>query len=226
MAARLFLFAWFRSLRRIPQAPVPPAPHLRVTYPPPAPLVRPQPVPRPFAPQPRSASSQPPQPPAQPVQPQPAQPQPASPQRQPRPVPASDARLLAPRLRRMLEWVVSALPEDQRTAVFAAFLETLRFRAALEQRCSLESEQPVGRERFGPRGETLIPEGTMRVRAWLDEEVRETLHTCERRLSRTRRNYYLAMHSARLGQLWAELECRFDIEVLEEVRHALGRRWV
>ena len=39
------------------------------------------------------------------------------------------------------------------------------------------------------------------------------------------RNHYLAMHSARLGQLWRELERRFDIEVVEEVKNALARRW-
>jgi hypothetical protein len=122
------------------------------------------------------------------------------------------------------------LPEPQRAEVRWAFEQTLRFRAALEERSSLEGQQPIGRERFGLAGETLVPEGTVRVRVWLDDEVRETLRTCEMRLSRTRRNAYLAMHSARLGQLWAELERRFshdvvDLNVLEEVKRALARRW-
>ncbi len=120
---------------------------------------------------------------------------------------------------------MAALPEQQRAEVFSDFVETLRFRALLEQPCSLNAGQPIERERFGVVGETLVPEGTVRVRWRLDDEVRETLRTLETRLSRTRQNAYLAMHSARLGQLWRELETRFDIDVLEEVKDALARRW-
>jgi hypothetical protein len=136
------------------------------------------------------------------------------------------SRPLSPRLRRCLEWVVSEVPERWRAEVFSAFVKTLRFRADLEERSSLEGAQPIGRERFGLLGEDLVPEGTVRVRVWLDDEVREIVRTLEMRLSRTRRNHYLAMHSARLGQLWRELEQRFEIDVLEEVKGALGRCWV
>jgi hypothetical protein len=162
-----------------------------------------------------------PQPQTRPAAPPPTRPVPPPTSQQP----PQPRRPLLPCPRHTLDWVVCALPAAQRAEVRWAFEQTLCFRAGLEERSSLEGTQPIGRERFGLAGEALVPEGTLRVRRRFDDEVRETLRTLEAPLSRTRRNAYLAMHSARLGQLWRELEQRFEIDVLEETRLTLGRRW-
>lgn len=55
-------------------------------------------------------------------------------------------------------------------------------------------------------------------------ELREILWTLETVSLRLVRNYYLAMHSARLGQLAGELESR-AVNALEEIRSGLIPLW-
>lgn len=98
--------------------------------------------------------------------------------------------------------------------------QTLDWRA---QYCkSLDpSTQPVERARFDLLGEQLCPKGAHTVCNILYTELRETVRTLEERQPLLERNRCLAMHSARLGQLCAELE-QHGIDALEELRSGLA----
>lgn len=69
-----------------------------------------------------------------------------------------------------------------------------------------------------------MPQSALTVRKTLRAELRESVRTLEARQPRLERNRLVAMHSARLGQLCADLEQR-GINALEEVRSGLAWLW-
>lgn len=101
----------------------------------------------------------------------------------------------------------------------AALRETLVWRA---QHClPLDApETPPEYTRFGLEGEQLPPRDAPSLCQVVRAEVRQVVRVVEGRQSRTERNWRLAMHSIRLGQLCAELEQRGQ-DVLEAVRGGL-----
>jgi hypothetical protein len=135
------------------------------------------------------------------------------------------ARPEPPRLRWELAWLTWQMPAVLRAATVENLLQTLRWRALYcEPLCP--PEQAVERARFGLLGELLCPEATPTVCDKLCAELRESIRTLEERQPVLERNWLLAMHSVRLGQLCAELEQRFEIDVLEKLRSGLGKLWV
>ena len=78
--------------------------------------------------------------------------------------------------------------------------------------------------RFGLMGEQLTPKGWLTMRKKLRAELRESVRVVEGEQPRLERNWLLAMHSVRLGQLCAELEQR-GLDALEEVRSGLEVLW-
>ena len=134
------------------------------------------------------------------------------------------ARPEPPRLRLELAWLTWQLPDRLREATVENLHQTLRWRA---QFCEplRPPEKAVGETRFGLLGELLCPEATPTICDTLNDELREITRTLEGRQSRTERNQRLAMHSIRLGQLCAELEQRFEIDVLEKLRSGLMKVW-
>jgi hypothetical protein len=134
------------------------------------------------------------------------------------------ARPEPPRLRKELAWLTWQMPATLRAATVENLLQTLRWRA---QYCEplRPPEQAVERARFGLLGELLCPEATPTVCDKLYAEVREMVRTLEERQPVLERNWLLAMHSVRLGQLCAELEQRFEIDVLEKLRSGLEKLW-
>lgn len=146
----------------------------------------------------------------------------------PRPKPAP-VPLETPRQRRELEWVACLLPRDLRAEVARCLRCTLVFRA--EERAgargagdvSSEAKNPA-RTRFGPHGEALWPEPFEDLRKKLRTELEAILYTLESEQPRLVRNWMLAMHAARLGQLWWELADRQQ-DALEEVRESLIPLW-
>ena len=143
--------------------------------------------------------------------------------------PTPQARLHAfqlepPRLRKELAWLTWQTPAQHQAEITVNLRQTLRWRA---QYCGpLEPpKKPVERARFGLLGEALQPEATQTVCDGLRAELSETVRTLEERQPILERNWLLAMHSVRLGQLCAELEQR-GLNALEEIRGGLGRLWV
>ena len=134
------------------------------------------------------------------------------------------ARPEPPRLGKELAWLTWQMPAALREATVDNLRQTLRWRA---QYCGplCPPDTPAEYTRFGLLGERLCPEATPTVCDTLNDELREITRTLEERQSRTERNWLLAMHSARLGQLCAELEQRFEIDVLEKVRGGLMKLW-
>ena len=130
----------------------------------------------------------------------------------------------SPRLRKELAWLTWQMPADLREAAVDNLRQTLHWRALY---CGPldPPEEPVEYTRFGLLGEWLCPEATPTVCHTLDDELREIIRTLEGSQSRTERNWLLAMHSVRLGQLCAELEQRFEIDVLEKIRGGLEKVW-
>ena len=129
-----------------------------------------------------------------------------------------------PRQRRELEWVTCLLPNNLRAEVARCLRCTLVFRAEEgEGRVSSEAKTP-GRTRFGPQGEALWPEPFDDLRKKLHTELEAMLYTLESQQPRLVRNWMLAMHAARLGQLWWELANR-QLAALEEVREGLILLW-
>ena len=129
-----------------------------------------------------------------------------------------------PRQRRELEWVTCLLPNNLRAEVARCLRCTLVFRAEEgEGRVSSEAKTP-GRTRFGPQGEALWPEPFDDLRKKLRTELEAMLYTLESQQPRLVRNWMLAMHAARLGQLWWELANR-QLDALEEVREGLILLW-
>ena len=134
------------------------------------------------------------------------------------------ARPEPPRLRKELAWLTWQVPAGLREAVLENLNQTVRWRA---QFCEplRPPDKPVERTRFGLLGELLCPEATPTVCDKLNDELRESIRTLEERQPILERNHRLAMHSARLGQLCAELEQRFEIDVLEKMRSGLSKLW-
>ena len=128
-----------------------------------------------------------------------------------------------PRRAQELVWLTWQMPERLREAVIVNLRQTLHWRA---QYCGpLDApEPPPEYTRFGLLGEQLVPIGALTVRKRLRAELRETIRTMETTQPRLKRNRLVAMHSARLGQLCAELEQR-GINALEEVRGGLAWLW-
>ena len=127
--------------------------------------------------------------------------------------------------RRPLEaaWLTWQMPLGMQEHAKEALRLTLDWRA---QYCKpLDAPKtPHDYTRFGLVGEHLTPKGAITVRKTLRAELREMVRALEASQSRTERNWLLAMHSIRLGQLCAELEGR-AIDALEEVRNGLAMLW-
>jgi hypothetical protein len=133
------------------------------------------------------------------------------------------ARAAAPLPPLRLLWTLAAhLPESCR-ATFVSDL-WLALRQRWGQPDLAQSANPPARERFGLHGEALRTLSTQELRQRLQDELREALRTLEAGVSRTRLNWYLAMHCARIGQLYRELTCPWrGVDALAELRRALGR---
>jgi hypothetical protein len=129
-----------------------------------------------------------------------------------------------PRQRRELEWVACLLPKDLRAEVARCLRCTLDFRAKEGQGDVDKEAKNPARTRFGPHGEALWPEPFEELRQKLRKELEAILYTLESQQPRLVRNWMLAMHAARLGQLWWELACRQQ-DALEEVREGLILLW-
>ncbi|HEU5199746.1 MAG TPA: hypothetical protein VFU32_08915 [Ktedonobacterales bacterium] len=128
-----------------------------------------------------------------------------------------------PRRRREFAWATCLMPARLREDVIVNLRQTLGWRARNCQPLP-PPEQPVERSRFGVQGEQLAPQGTKTVRERLRAELRETIRTMETTQPVLVRNSWIAMHSARLGQLCAELDQR-GLDALEEVRCGLTWLW-
>jgi hypothetical protein len=176
-----------------------------------------------FAARQAAPGTRPATPPTTPPPTRPTSQQPTSPE--PPHQPGQRARLLEPPRRpKELDWLTWQLSDALRKKAREGLRETLRWRA----RCCETlppPPQPVERSRFGLRGEALVPESTPTVRAALYSELRETVRTVEAPLSWSERNFRLAMHSTRLGQLCRELEQRGADDVLEIIRAGLVPLW-
>jgi hypothetical protein len=142
------------------------------------------------------------------------------------PKPPVDRRPLPPEPpRRPLElaWLTWQLPAAIRADVIFNLRQTLDWRAQHCKPLDPPETQPEY-TRFGLVGEQLVPQGGLTVRKKLRAEVRQMLLTVEGEQPRLERNWMLAMHSIRLGQLCAELEQR-GLDVLEEIRCGLAVLW-
>jgi hypothetical protein len=142
------------------------------------------------------------------------------------PKPPVDRRPLPPEPpRRPLElaWLTWQLSAAMRARVIFNLRQTLEWRAQYCQPLA-EPETPHDYTRFGLLGEQLWPRGVDNVYTALDAELREIIRTVEGAQPHLERNWRLAMHSARLGQLCAELEQR-GLDALERLRSGLVRLW-
>ena len=134
------------------------------------------------------------------------------------------ARPEPPRLRKELAWLTWQMPAGLREAAVENLRQTLRWRALYCEPLR-PAEKVVERARFGLLGERLCPEATPTVCDTLFAELREIIRTLEEHQPILERNWLLAMHSVRLGQLCAELEQRFEMDVLEKLRSGLSKVW-
>jgi hypothetical protein len=115
------------------------------------------------------------------------------------------------------------MPAHLRAAVIFNLRQTFDWRAQYGKPLAAPKTAPAY-TRFGLLGEQLVPKGGLTVRRALRAELRESVRTLEGEQPRLERNWLLAMHSARLGQLCAELEQR-GLDVLEEIRSGLMLLW-
>jgi hypothetical protein len=117
------------------------------------------------------------------------------------------------------------LPQAAQIELIDGLARALRARRLVPEARPAWSFQPealVQRARFGLVGEALRPQPSQAIRGLLREETREMLRTLEADLSRPERNWRLAMHCARVGQLYAELARKQRRLVpLEELHQAL-----
>ncbi len=129
------------------------------------------------------------------------------------------------------EWrlvlLAAHLPEAAQIELIDGLRRALRVRQLdpqARQEWSFQTpEAQVERARFGRAGEHLRPLPSSELRRLLRDEVKEMVRTLEADLSRTMRNWRLAMHCARVGQLYAELaRRRRELAPLEELHQALG----
>ena len=115
------------------------------------------------------------------------------------------------------------MPTRMQAQAIDALRCTLDWRA--EQCPPLDApKKPPEYTRFGVQGEQLTPIGAITLCKRLRAELRQMVRTVEGSQPRLERNWLLAMHSARLGQLCAELEQR-GLDTLEEVREGLTVLW-
>lgn len=123
-----------------------------------------------------------------------------------------------------LDTLVSALPAAVRGEAAWLFWETLRFRARWCWPLSPPKE-PEEHTRFGLVGELLHDLALLALRPLLRKELTAVLRILESDQSRTERNRLLAMHRARLGQLYWALDRWGDVDSLEELRNGLAALW-
>ena len=128
------------------------------------------------------------------------------------------------------EWrlvlLAAHLPEAAQIELIEGLSGVLRARRVVPQSRQFWSfqtpEELVARTRFSRAGEQLRSQSSPDIRGLLREEVKEMVRTLEADLSRTARNWRLAMHCARIGQLYAELaRTERKLVPLEEVHQAL-----
>jgi hypothetical protein len=128
------------------------------------------------------------------------------------------------------EWrlvlLAAHLPEAAQIELIDGLRRALSYRqhvpGAREAWAFQTPEAQVERSRFGRLGEQLCPQPSPEVRRLLRAEVKEMVRTLEADLSRPARNWRLAMHCARVGQLYAELARRRELAPLEELHQALA----
>ena len=123
-----------------------------------------------------------------------------------------------------LDTLVNGLPAAARPEAAWLFWETLRFRARWCWPLSAPKE-PEEHTRFGTLGEQLRDLAFTALRKQLRNELAATLRILESDQSRTERNWLLAMHRARLGQLYWTLGRWRDVDPLEELRNGLAVLW-
>ena len=123
-----------------------------------------------------------------------------------------------------LDTLVSALPAAVREEAAWLFWETLRFRARWCWPLPPPNE-PEEHSRFGTLGERLRHLAFDALRKLLRKELTATLRVLESDQPRTERNRLLAVHRARLGQLYWALGRWRDVDSLEELRNGLGMLW-
>lgn len=119
------------------------------------------------------------------------------------------------------------LPEAAQLDLMDGLRGILRARRRWPQARRLASfqtpEERVERARFGRCGEQLRSQPSGEVQRLLCEETKEMVRTLEADLSRTMRNWRLAMHCARIGQLYAELARQERrLSPLEKLHRALA----
>jgi hypothetical protein len=123
-----------------------------------------------------------------------------------------------------LDTLVSALPAAVREEAAWLFWETLRFRVRwcwpLPPPEELEEHT-----RFGLVGELVRDLAYLVLRALLRKDLTAVLRILESDQSRTERNRLLALHRARLGQLYWALGRWGDVDPLEELRNGLVVLW-
>ena len=128
------------------------------------------------------------------------------------------------RQQRELEWLTSKLPPEVRHRTSESLRKTLRFRAQAKLPPLAPSLHAGEWCRFGLLGEEAkalpLAEQRARLRAVLCEMVR-TLEGCQPWLVR---NWQLAMHAVRLGQLAWALKER-GAQVMNELNNGLALLW-
>ncbi len=115
------------------------------------------------------------------------------------------------------------MPAHLRSAVIFNLRQTFEWRAQYCQPLAAPKTAPAF-TRFGLLGEQLVPKGGLTVRRALRAELRESVRLLEGEQPRLERNWRLAMHRVRLGQLCAELAQR-GFDVLEAIRCGLMLLW-
>ncbi len=128
-----------------------------------------------------------------------------------------------PHRRKEVPWLTSQLSDACRKQAASELRDLLAWRA-LGSRPLAPPKQPAAYTRFGLRGEQLCPYTEQAVCEQVCAELRESVRTVEGPLSWSERNWKLAMHSARLGQLCADLERR-GFDALAVLRAGLDPLW-
>ena len=123
-----------------------------------------------------------------------------------------------------LDTLVNALPAAVREEAAWLFWETLCFRARWCWPLPPPKE-PEEHTRFGLVGELVRDLAYLALRGLLRKELTAVLRILESGQSRTERNRLLALHRARLGQLYWALGRWGDVDALEELRSGLMALW-
>ncbi len=128
-----------------------------------------------------------------------------------------------------LQVLVAKAPPEVRDALLDNLRQTMDHRALsihLPAPRRQDELDQIERERFGLLGERLQDRPLGELLGKVDTELREIAWTLETERWRLVRNWQVAMHSARLGQLLWELSRQPDIDVLEAARDLLIWLWV